>query len=182
MTTAIEALKSVFETFMDDEPKPPLHIGEAMACWTYLAILNEASRYLEIALNTTTDKDLSQSLVDSRDQCQSESRQLTDFMRHEGLSLPPTSEAKPKSEPDDIPIGVKMTDDEIANGLSIKTVAAILHCAASASESIRSDVGMMFTQFQAEKLKYGATLKVLMKKRGWLKTPPYYNPPGLPES
>jgi hypothetical protein len=43
-----------------------------------------------------------------------------------------------------------------------------------------NDVGIMFAGFQAEMLKYGASLKTLMRKRGWIKIPPYYVPNGLP--
>jgi hypothetical protein len=94
----------------DDEPKPPLHIGEAMTCWTYLTMLEE----------------------------------------------------------------------EIANALSFKMVANYMMCASGAVQSVRNDVGMMFVKFQAEKLKFGSSLKTLMRKRGWIKVPQYYVPNGLP--
>lgn len=77
-------------------------------------------------------------------------------------------------------MGVKLTDDEIANALSVKVVANYMMCATGAVQSVRNDVGLMFTKFQAEKLKFGASLKTLMRKRGWIKIPPYYVPSGLP--
>lgn len=87
-------------------------------------------------------------------------------------------EPKPKSNSDGIPFGTKMTDDEIANIVSVKLAAAITFCATAASQSVRNDVGMMFLEFQTETMRYSILLKSVMKKRGWLKYPPEYVPPG----
>lgn len=182
MTTVIEAVKNVLETLIDDEPEPPLNVGEVMNSWTYLAMVSEFMRAIEIALNTTTDQELRRSLIDCNEQSAAQSKQLTDFLLREGVPLPPASEAKPQSQPSAVPPGVKLTDDEIANAASIKTVAAIVHCATATSATVRNDVALMFMQFLAERIKYGAALKTLMRKRGWLKVPPAYAPPGSPNN
>lgn len=181
MTSVFEAVIDTIKTYIDDGPTSPMHVGEVMACWTYLALIQESSVFLQGGLNTTMDEELRQTLVESKEQCQSQAKRLTDFLIQEGISLPPTSEQKPVSEPSAVPLGVKLTDDEIANGISIKTASAIMSCASAASQCIRSDVGVMFTHFLTEKLKYGASLKALMRKRGWIKIPPYYVPNGLPQ-
>jgi len=72
-----------------------------------------------------------------------------------------------------------MTDDEIANIVAVKLVAAITFCATAASQAVRNDVGIMFLEFQTEAMRYSVILKSVMKKRGWLKYPPEYVPPGL---
>jgi hypothetical protein len=180
MTSVFEAIIDVMKTFIDDEPKPPLHIGEAMTCWTYLTMLEEEIANVQIGLNTTTDNELLDALHGSMELARAQSKELRDLMIQEGVTLPPVSEIKPKSEPNSVPMGVKLTDDEIANALSIKVVANYMMCATGAVQSVRNDVGMMFVKFQAEKLKFGASLKTLMRKRGWIKIPPYYVPNGLP--
>jgi hypothetical protein len=109
-----------------------------------------------------------------------QSRRLKDFMQHEGVPLPPVSEAKPLSDPQAVPLGVKLTDDEIANLISVKIVGAIMTSATAATQSVRNDVGKTFIEFQEEAMIYGIMLKTLMKKRGWIKIPPYYVPPGSP--
>ncbi|WP_100013273.1 hypothetical protein [Lentibacillus sediminis] len=58
MTRAIEAITSVVRSLVDDEPKPPLHVGEVMALWTALASFEEARYVYEAGLNTTQDPDL----------------------------------------------------------------------------------------------------------------------------
>ena len=84
----------------------------------------------------------------------------------------------PRSDSKSIPLGVKLTDDVIANELSLKIVSLIMRAASAASESIRTDVGLLFIQFQTEKYSFATRLKHLMRKRGWIKVPPFYIPPG----
>lgn len=181
LTTLFEAVKDFLQMNMDNEPKNPLHVGEAMSCWLYLTLMDEAARYIQIGLNTTTDDDVISILQESLHQCDVQGQRFKEFMKKEGIHLPPTSEQRPNSDPNGVPLGVKLTDDEIMNGLSIKTVAAITNCASSASQSIRNDVGALFTQCMLEKMKFGSNLKNLMRKRGWIKVPPYYYPPGQPK-
>ncbi len=180
MTTIFEALKDYLQLNLDVEPKNPLHVGEVMSCWTYLTIVDEANIYIQVALNTTTDDDVIKSLKDSFKQCDAHGQWFRDFLIAEGIPLPPTSEQRPLSYSQAVPLGVKMTDDEIMNGLGIKTAASITHCAAAVSQCIRNDIATMFTQCMLEKMKFGASLKDLMRQRGWIKVPPYYYPPGAP--
>ncbi|MBD0383398.1 DUF3231 family protein [Paenibacillus sedimenti] len=181
MTSFVEAAIDVIKSLIDDEPKPPLHVGEVMTCWTYLTMLEEEKASVQIGLNTTTDNELLEALNASMELATAQANKLKEFMLQEGVPLPPVSEKKPVSEPGSVPLGVKLTDDEIANALSVKVVANYMMCATGAVESVRNDVGMMFAKFQADKLKFGAALKTLMRRRGWIKIPPYYVPNGLPK-
>lgn len=182
MTTIIETIKDYLQVNFDNEPKSPLHVGEVMSCWLYLTIMDEASVYIQTGLNTTTDDDVVKILKESLKQCDVQGQRFKDFMKIEGIHLPPTSEERPDSEPNSVPLGTKLTDDEIMNGLSIKTVAAIVHCSTAAAQSIRNDVSSLFTHCMLEKMKFGASLKDLMRKRSWIKVPPYYYPPGSPRN
>ena len=101
-------------------------------------------------------------------------------MAQEGIPMPTTSASKPKSNPNEIPLGAKMTDDEIANGIVFKMVTLLQVCAKSQSDAIRVDVGLMWLEFYAECVTFGTTAKTLMKQRGWIRVPPYYYPPGNP--
>lgn len=180
MPGVVEAIKNVVGSMVDDDPKSPLHIGEAMSCWTYLASIAEALSYEQAGLNTTTDPELKHALQEVTKLCDSQVRRISHFMQREGVPLPPVSEPKPKSDSSAVPLGVKLTDDEIANGVSIKIAAAIIACATAASESVRNDVSLMWMEFQREQMTYAMNLKTLMGKRGWLKVPPLYSPPGSP--
>jgi len=179
---AFEALLKVVHSLLDDETKPSLHVGEVMSCWMYLTVLEESVALEQLAINTTEDKELNDFLHKSMAGASSQAARLKDFLQQEGIPLPPSSEPKPISEPSAVPLGAKMTDSEIANFVSVKIAAAITMCATGAAQSLRNDVGLMFFEFQTETMKYGAILKSIMKKRGWLKVPPYYYPPGKPNS
>jgi hypothetical protein len=182
VNNVFEALSDVVKSLVDEEPKPPLHVGEAMSCWTYLTILEEAVMLEQVGLNTTTDPELKQFLEKTMAAASSQARRLKDFLQREGVPLPPVSEPKPLSNPNAVPLGAKLTDDEIANVVSVKLAGSITTCATSASQSTRNDVGMMFIEFQHETMVYGTMIKTLMRKRGWLKVPPFYYPPGSPTS
>lgn len=59
-------------------------------------------------------------------------------------------------------------------------IAATDMCATVASQSLRTDVALMFLKFQTDKLSLGLKAKELMRENGWLKIPPFYQPPGSP--
>jgi hypothetical protein len=172
--TVIDSIKSI--TAQDDNQ--PLHVGEVMSCWIYLAGLELAKVSVQTGINTTTDDELKKMLEEDMKLGTSQRNRLHDFLIKEGITLPPAPEDMPISDANDIPPGVKLTDDVIANELSLKIVSLIVRAAGAASESIRTDVGLMFIQFQTEKFAFATRLKHLMRKRGWIKVPPFYLPPG----
>ncbi|MDQ0242759.1 hypothetical protein J2S09_000295 [Bacillus fengqiuensis] len=54
-------------------------------------------------------------------------------------------------------------------------------CGKGQADAVRNDVAIMWLKFYINIVTFGTTLKTLMKKRGWLKVPPYYYPPGMPK-
>lgn len=180
MKHLFEAFTDYIQSLNDEEPKPPLHVGETMSCWVYLTMLEEAVMLEQTGLNSTTDPELKQFLEKTMKGASAQSRRLKDFMQHEGVPLPPVSEPKPLSDPNAVPLGVKLSENEIANLVSVKLVASITTCATASAQSVRNDVGQMFLEFQEEVVIYGMMIKTLMRKRGWLKVPPYFVPPGSP--
>ncbi|MCD8508454.1 MAG: DUF3231 family protein [Bacillus sp. (in: Bacteria)] len=183
MPNPFEAAWNAIKMTIDnmDEPESPLHVIEVGDCWQYLATVEEFIRYEEIGLNTTKDDELVEMLTDAIKLCESHVDKLSKFMKKEGIPLPDVTSTKPKSEPNDVPLGVKLTDDEIANGIAFKLVTCMLYCARGQADAIRSDVGITWLNFFSEWVTFGTTLKTLMRKRGWLKVPPYYYPPGNPQ-
>jgi hypothetical protein len=178
MINIMETINDVMKSITVQDEDQPLHVGEVMACWIYLAGLELAKVSVQAGINTTTDDELKAILEEDMKLGTSQRERLHDFMIKEGITLPPAPEDMPNSDPKSIPLGVKLTDDVIANELSLKIISLIMRAACAASESIRTDVGLLFIQFQAEKFAFAARLKDLMRKRGWIKVPPFYVPPG----
>ncbi|WP_163103324.1 DUF3231 family protein [Peribacillus alkalitolerans] len=183
MPNPFEAIWNTIKITIDNtnEPKSSLHVIEVGDCWKYVTLVEEFLRYEEMALNTTTDDEVIEMLTDVVKLCESQIKQLSQFMKKEGIPLPEVSSSKPNSESKDIPLGVKLTDDEIANGITFKLVTCLQACAMGQASAIRNDVGMMFFKYYTEWTGFGITLKTLIRKRGWLKVPPYYYPPGSPK-
>lgn len=166
------------KSMTDQDEGQPLHVGEVMGCWLYLAGLELAKATVQAGINTTSDHELKELLEEDLQLGASQRRRLHDFMLKEGISLPSAPVDMPSSDPRSIPPGVKLTDEVLANELSLKILSLILRAAGVSAESIRTDVCLLFTQFQAEKLAFGTKLKHSMRKRGWMKVPPFYIPPG----
>lgn len=180
MPNIFEAIFDYIKTTYDNEPKSRLHIGEAMGCWLYFTALAEEVPVLEASLNTTTDDELIKLLKKAKNLGEHQINILKSFMINEGIPLSQVSESKPKSDPNNVPLGVKATDEEIANFISAKVAANIVMSSTNMSQCIRNDISLMWARFHTEKLVYGMELKTAMRKRGWLKVPPYYFPPGAP--
>lgn len=181
MPNVFEAVIDYIKTVsIDSEPKPRPHIGEAMGCWLYYTAIAEEIAGLDASLNTTTDDDLVKLLNRSKKLAHNQKTILEKFMIEEGIPLPITAQSKPKSEPNSVPLGVKLTDDEIANFISIKVASNLVICSTNMTQCVRNDLGLMWARFHAEKMVFGMELKTAMRKRGWIKVPPYYYPPGAP--
>jgi hypothetical protein len=182
MANPIESVWNMLKMSMDNmqESKNPLNVIEAGDLWKYNTMVEEFIRYEEVGLNTTIDDEVKEMLNDVIGICEKQTKRLSSFMREEGIPLPDVTSAKPKSNPKDIPLGVKLTDDEIANGIAFKMVLLMQQSAKGQADSIRNDAGMMWLEFYSDWVFLGNTLKSLMRKRGWLKVPPYYYPPGSP--
>lgn len=178
MLNIIETIMDAMKSQSDQDKDQPLHVGEVMACWIYLSGLELAKVSVQAGINTTTDEELKTILEEDLKLGNSQRERLHEFLVKEGVPLPPAPEDMPKSDANSIPLGVKLTDDVLANELSLKIVSLIIQAATAASESIRTDVGLLFIQFQTEKFAFATRLKHLMRKRGWIRVPPFYLPPG----
>ncbi|MDR7235876.1 DUF3231 family protein [Neobacillus drentensis] len=179
MPDVTEAVKNVVQSFFDEDPKPPLHVGEVMNFWSYLSEIADEYVHIEAGINSTTDPELSSAFQEALKMFKSHKERLITFMRKEGIPLPMLSESKPISDPNKVPLGVKLTDDELANSLNIKMVLGITLCATAIIQALRNDVELIWIELLQEYMTFGATLKALVKRRGWLKVPPFYYPPGL---
>ncbi|MCM3763731.1 DUF3231 family protein [Neobacillus niacini] len=182
MGNVLETITAIFKDFVDEDPKPHLHVGEVMALWTAYTAFHEAHMLYQVCLNSTGDKDLKHAITAAYHSSKQDTKKIEEFLKKEGVSMPSVSSPKPNSNPDSIPEGVRLTEKELVNLISVKIVTSISFCAQAASQSVRTDVGLLFFEIQVHLMEYMAQLKRLMKNRGWLNIPPSYIPPGIPES
>lgn len=181
MTSVWDAVKSVVGSLTDEEPQPPLHIGEAMMLWAMLTLYEEGQVIYKMCTNTSADPELKHAIENAEAESKEDIDMIRSFLIKEGVPLPPVSQPKPDASAAAIPPGAKFTDEELANLVMGKISAAIVLCGQALAESLRTDVGLIVLSSQARLLKFAAPYKALMNRRGWLKIPPPY-PSSVQES
>lgn len=166
-------LQSLFQS--TQQPHTPPHIGEAFNAWTYYVSAQECRVLSVMMLNHTNDSELKEMMEHFvADMLAPQINQLSDFLRNEGIDMPPGTGDKPKANEQQIPPGAKMTDMEIANMLIVKVNGLLMFCFMGLFVGLRDDISGMFVTFQGQVIAQAYTLKKLMQKRGWLIVPPFY--------
>lgn len=152
----------------------PMHCGEVYMLWFYANAVMEFMSFEEISRNTTTDQELYKYILDIQLTCENHIKELQEFFQKEAISFPRQYGAKPQASPNDIPMGAKMSDDEISNLLSIKIFAIFNICSQGLTQSLRSDIGVIWVGFMKDWLMVATDIKSLLIKRSWIKIPPLF--------
>jgi Protein of unknown function (DUF3231). len=171
-----DVIHDTFEPFLDGEKKP-LNFLEASNLWYFMAISDTTLRNEEIAYNLAKDPELKELLKDAKFSIhQPIVNEITELLKAEKVPLPDGTPPKPLSDFPGIPEAAKLNDEEIANLMSFNLLIGITYSARGLTEAIRADVGLIFFKVIVKKAIFGASLKKLMAKRGWLRAPPAYKP------
>lgn len=169
----LEVAYDSFKPFLKGDKKP-LNVLEVANLWFYLAICNNTLRNEELAYNTAEDSELKKILTDAREIHKAAAEEINKLLKSEGVPLPDDTPEKPDVLIKDIPDGAKLKDEEIANLMSFNLLLGINYASRGLTESIRPDVGYILFKVIAKKTLLAVTLKDLMQKRNWLRTPPPY--------
>ncbi|WP_027409166.1 DUF3231 family protein [Anoxybacteroides tepidamans] len=164
-------LYDLFKPFLDGEKKP-LNTLEVSNIWMYTVMGDSTLRLEEIWINTAQDNELRETLKDIYATHKEIVADLKKFLLNEGVPLPKVYSPKPLGDYRSISEGARYTDREIANLMSYNLVVALTHGVRVLSESIRADIGLMFSKFLIQHLSVAIPLKELMIKRDWLQEPP----------
>ncbi|MGN7313526.1 DUF3231 family protein [Alkalicoccobacillus gibsonii] len=152
----------------------PMHYGEVFSTWNFVLMSNKAVAEAQVLLNHAGDKDLKKLLLESIELGQSEVEKVSTLLKENGIALPPAAPEPPKVELNDIPVGARFPDPDIALSASEKVSAGLVTCSAIMGQSIREDIAMMFGQFHMRKAALGAKYLKLVKEKGWLIPPPLH--------
>jgi Protein of unknown function (DUF3231) len=153
----------------------PMHYGEVFSTWSFLLVGKGMTSAYQTMLNHSGDVDLKKLLEESIQQGQQEMKQIEELLKENGVGLPPTPPARPEACIDDIPVGARFQDPEIAAKLSSDVAAGLVACSTIMGQSIREDIAMMFGQFHVQKATLGAKVLRLNKEKGWLIPPPLHH-------
>lgn len=153
----------------------PMHYGEVFGTWSYLLVGKGLITGYQTHLNHAGDDDLQKLLEEAIQAGQQEIKQIETLLKENGVGLPPTPPERPKACLEDIPIGARFQDPEIAAALAANIAAGLVSCSTIIGQSIREDIALMFGQFHIQNAALGAKVLRLSKEKGWLIPPPLHH-------
>jgi hypothetical protein len=150
----------------------PLHYGEVYDLWQFsMAAKGCISRYRALNYHAG-DKDLKKMLGDLIDQAELEVSECDSVLIKNGIAPFPALPQRPEAKLEEIPIGARFTDPEIAAMLAADTSLSLVGCSQIMAKCIREDIGMLFGKYHATKAALGLKILHLSKEKGWLVPPP----------
>ncbi|WP_042224691.1 DUF3231 family protein [Oceanobacillus manasiensis] len=155
----------------------PMHYGEVFSLWEFVMVCNKTAADHEMLLNHAGDEDLKKLLKDVIEGAKQEAKQVSEVLTKNGVALPPAAPMPPHVELNDIPVGARFQDPDIAAAASAKIAAGLVACSQIIGMSIREDIAMMFGQFHMNKAALGSKFLKLNKDKGWLVPPPLHQAP-----
>ncbi|MFT8318443.1 MAG: DUF3231 family protein [Sporolactobacillus sp.] len=159
---------------LTDNDEPPVHAGEAMACWIYQTQLDGVLGYCEIALNLTQDKDALSILNESKRLGMIHKKKLDDFMKAENIPSSDGYTQKASINANSVPSAIKQSDKDIINTVQINLIVAFGMTATAVSQCLRVDLQILFFEIMTDVMLFGQEILKTSKKRGWLRIPPAY--------
>lgn len=150
----------------------PMHYGEISSVWSSSTVAKGAISCYQTYLNHAGDKDLKKLIEDYIDQAKQEVNELDELLNDNGIAPSPMLPEKPKVNIEDIPVGARFADQEIAAALSVDTAGGLVACSQAMAMSIREDIGALFAKYHAAKTLLGGKTLKLLKDKGWLIPPP----------
>ncbi|MBB4824412.1 hypothetical protein HNO89_001634 [Sporosarcina luteola] len=155
----------------------PMHYGEVIGCWAYVGANKGLISGYEAFINHAGDEELKELIRESVETMQEENRQVEKVLKENGVTPPPTLPERPVANTEEIPVGARYSDPEIAGAVSINVGQGLVSCSQVIGQCLREDIAMMFAKFHADKLLFGSKLLRLNKEKGWIIPPPMHQEP-----
>jgi hypothetical protein len=153
----------------------PMHYGEVYGVWSSLMATEAAIAGHQTLHNHAGDEELRKLIKETIQQGQQEVDEIKTLLQRNGVGLPPAPPERPQAKLEDIPVGARFMDQEIAASISAELAAGLVTCSTIMGQSIREDIGMMFGQFHTHKAALGTKFLQLNKEKGWLVPPPLHH-------
>jgi hypothetical protein len=150
----------------------PLHYGEIYDLWQFSMTAKGCISANRAYLYHAGDKELKGILEEIIDQAELEVSECDAILIKNGVVPAPALPERPKAELEDIPVGARFTDPEIAAMIGADTSLSLVACAQIMGKCIREDVGVMFGKYHVTKAAIGLKILKMSKKKGWLVPPP----------
>ncbi|GGI13365.1 membrane protein [Gottfriedia solisilvae] len=173
ITKGSQILMGILSGNPQDEP---LHYGEVFGLWSALSVAKGALDGYQVYINHTGDQELKAFLKQVIETSIKPSiKELEEVLLHNDIAVPPTPAERPEADLEQIPVGARFQDAQIAYMVAADIAAGVVASSQGMSQSIREDVGLLYGQMGAKKAKDGAVLLQMMKDKGWLVPPPLHH-------
>jgi hypothetical protein len=150
----------------------PMHYGEISNVWEFsMKAKGCISAYRAYQFHAG-DRDLKDVLGELIDQAELEASECDALLTHNGIAPFPAFPKRPEAKLEDIPIGARFTDQEIAQMIAADTSIGLVACSQVMGTSIREDIGALFAKYHATKATLGLKILRMSKEKGWLVPPP----------
>lgn len=158
---------------LDGNPKDePMHYGEVFSVWEASKTAKGTVSCYQAYLNHAGDKELKKILDDLIDQAKLEIKECDALLTDNGIAPAPVLPERPDAKLEDIPIGARFMDQEIAAKIAVETAVGLVACSSIIGQCIREDIGALFAKYHATKMALGLRILRLSKEKGWLIPPP----------
>ncbi|MGO4181823.1 DUF3231 family protein [Paenibacillus sp. TAF43_2] len=150
----------------------PMHYGEIFSVWQASTVAKGAVSCYQAYLNHAGDKDLKKVLDALIDQAKMEIKECDTLLTDNGIASAPMMPERPPVKLEDIPVGARFSDPEIAAIIAADTSLGLVACSQVMGQSIREDIGALFAKYHLTKTALGVKILELSKEKGWLIPPP----------
>jgi hypothetical protein len=150
----------------------PMHYGEIYSVWLASTVAKGAVSCNQAYLNHSGDKDLKKVLEALIDQAKLEIKELDTILIDNGIAATPVMPERSPVKLEDIPVGARFTDLEIAAKIAAETSIGLVACSQVMGQSIREDIGALFAKYHITKTALGLKILEMSKNKGWLIPPP----------
>lgn len=152
----------------------PLHYGEVFDIWAFSTKAKGCVSVYRAYNFHAGDKDLKKILDDLINQAELEVAECDSILTSNGIASSPDLPARPEAKLAEIPVGARITDQEIASLIASDTAASMVACSQIMGKSVREDVGALFGKYHVTKAALGLKILQLTKSKGWLVPPPLH--------
>ncbi|WP_166242270.1 DUF3231 family protein [Paenibacillus turpanensis] len=150
----------------------PLNYGEVSSLWSMSMMAKGLFSCYQAWSYHAGDKDVKAMLKDLMEQSKLESKECDELLLDNGITPAPALPERPEAKWEDIPVGARFMDPEIAMFLAHDTAVGLTACSQAIAMSTREDVGALFAKYHATKAVFAARILRLNKEKGWLVPPP----------
>lgn len=161
--------------FSGNQKQEPMHYGEVFSVWSALAMSNAQLAAYQVLYNHAGDEELKKFIVDMvEDVVKPSIKENETLLKQNSVALPVAPPERSEANREDIPVGARIMDPEIAATLGADISAGLVADSMMMGICIREDIAMMYGQFHLKKAQMGASLLKMTKKKGWLVAPPLH--------